>query len=374
MWGLLYTPTLNDTINLHATKAQLMKKFCFWIIIFTTAVQTLAAQDSTLVIGVKEAQPFVGINSRGEPVGLSIDFWQLVQRDAGVAYSYKVYSDLEEMLSAVASGEVDLSVNPITVTDHRMQTLDFSQPFYISGTAIVRKQQNNWLGVLKNVFSWQFFSAVAALLFVIFIFGVLVWYFERKQNQEQFGKGAKGIGDGFWWSAVTMTTVGYGDKAPITRGGRVVGFIWMFAAIILISSLTAGIASSLTVQSLEAKIHSAEDLRRFGTGTIQGSSSANYLDLFDVDARQFTSVEEGLEAVANGDLDVFVYDRPILQFYLNHSHFDKLVLSPKNLKTDYYSFSFKKGSPLRDYLDPFVVKALKSDQWSYKLKTLEREE
>ncbi len=351
-----------------------MRKFHFWILVCLIAIQNLPAQDSTLVIGIKEAQPFVGLNARGVPHGLSIDFWQLVQRDAGVPYSYKTFTSLPEMLDAIAKGEVDMSVNPVTVSDQRMQTLDFSQPFYISGTSLVRKDQNHWWDVLKNIFSWRFLSAVAILLVIIFIFGLLIWYFERRKNPEQFAGGLKGLADGFWWSAVTMTTVGYGDKAPVSRGGRVVGFIWMFAAIIMISSLTAGIASSLTVRSLESSIRSAEDLKRFSVGTIHESSSAHYLDLFGVEAQQFTSVEEGLRAVAEDDLEVFVYDRPILQYYLNENNFEDLVLSPKDLKTDYYSFSFKKGSSLRDYLDPFVVKALKSEQWNFKLKNLESED
>ncbi|MGO2102628.1 MAG: ion channel [Psychroflexus halocasei] len=44
-----------------------------------------------------------------------------------------------------------------------------------------------------------------------------------------------------------MTTVGYGDKSPLSLGGRIVGLIWMFMAVIILSSLTAGIASALTV-------------------------------------------------------------------------------------------------------------------------------
>lgn len=46
---------------------------------------------------------------------------------------------------------------------------------------------------LKNLWSWNFISALVLLLGVIFIFGVLVWLFERKRNPEEFGGGARGI-------------------------------------------------------------------------------------------------------------------------------------------------------------------------------------
>ena len=261
-----------------------------------------------------------------------------------------------------------MSINPITVTDERMQDIYFSQPFFISGTVVARKYESTWWSVLKNIFSWQFFSAVAVLLFVIFLFGLAIWFFERRKNPEEFGKGLKGIGDGFWWSAVTMTTVGYGDKSPVSRGGRVVGFIWMFAAIIMISSLTAGIASALTVQSLGTKVNSVEDLRKFSVASIEGSSSSSYLKKFGVECQDFKTVKDALLAVDNDEVDMVVYDRPILKHYINELNLEDIKIAKKNLRTDYYSFSFKRGSKLRDFLDPYVVQVLNSDDWAYKLK------
>jgi voltage-gated potassium channel Kch len=59
--------------------------------------------------------------------------------------------------------------------------------------------------------------------------GALIWLAERRHNEEQFRRDpAAGIGNGIWWSAVTMTTVGYGDKAPVTLAGRVIALVWMF--------------------------------------------------------------------------------------------------------------------------------------------------
>ncbi len=327
----------------------------------------LKAQDSALTIGIRESLPFVKTHPGEQPSGISVNFWELVDNNVPARVIFKEYESLHELTSGLKNGEVDLSINPLTVTDQRMQFLDFSQPYYISGTAMVRKKQNIWFRFLANVFSWRFFSAAAILLGIIFLFGMLIWLFERTKNQEQFHQGARGLADGFWWSAVTMTTVGYGDKAPQTRGGRIVGFIWMFAAILMISGLTAGIASALTVTTLENTIQTVEDLKRFKTGTVGGSSSDSYLKLFSVEPREYKTVKEGLQAVEDGELDVFVYDRPILEHYLATHNLGKLFVLEKNLKTDYYSFSYPKGSPLRDALDPHIVKALKSQRWNEQL-------
>jgi voltage-gated potassium channel len=51
------------------------------------------------------------------------------------------------------------------------------------------------------------------------------------------------FGDALWWAIVTVTTVGYGDKYPVTAGGRGVAVVLMLVGIGLIGVLTATVAS-----------------------------------------------------------------------------------------------------------------------------------
>ncbi len=341
---------------------------CLFLLLALISLPGLA-QDSTLTIALKSTPPFVIKDVTERPAGLSYSFWELIDDQVPARVEYKWYDDVETMLSALARNEVDLSINPVTVTEQRMDSLDFSQPYFISGTAMVRRSESGWMIFLENFFSSQFFSAVAILLGIILFFGILVWVFERrKKGSEQFRKGWRGIMDGFWWSAVTMTTVGYGDKSPETTGGRTVAFIWMFTAILLISGLTAGVASALTVRSIESKIASVEDLRRFKSGTIAATGTAEYLSNYGLPNKFYQSVEEGFDALRNGEIDVFVFDRPVLRFYLEKGSNSDLHLDDRNLKTDYYSFTYPKDSPLRDALDPKIVSALKSDSWNFILR------
>jgi voltage-gated potassium channel len=62
-------------------------------------------------------------------------------------------------------------------------------------------------------------------------------------NENTGGGFGSRIGQGMWWAAVTITTVGYGDVVPRTLGGRLVGVGLMLSGVILLSLTTATIAS-----------------------------------------------------------------------------------------------------------------------------------
>lgn len=64
-------------------------------------------------------------------------------------------------------------------------------------------------------------------LVLLIIIGALVIVFYEKGVNEQF----ESFGDGIWWAIVTITTVGYGDKSPVTLSGRIVALIVMLGGI-----------------------------------------------------------------------------------------------------------------------------------------------
>jgi len=91
--------------------------------------------------------------------------------------------------------------------------------------------------LIRIIFAITFFALIGASL---------VFMFESSVN-EQF----KAMGDAIWWVLVTMTTVGYGDKVPMTTGGRVIGIIIMFFGLALLSSFTATISSFFIAKKIK---------------------------------------------------------------------------------------------------------------------------
>ncbi|MBI4362537.1 MAG: potassium channel family protein [Euryarchaeota archaeon] len=77
------------------------------------------------------------------------------------------------------------------------------------------------------------FALVVAM--VVFLSGVAAWEFEKEAPEGNI----KTMADGLWWAAATVTTVGYGDRYPVTPPGRMVGVFTMVAGITLFGTLIA---------------------------------------------------------------------------------------------------------------------------------------
>lgn len=83
------------------------------------------------------------------------------------------------------------------------------------------------------------FTTVVILAVILIIFSsISVLQFETSPNSN-----IKTAEDALWWSYVTITTVGYGDKFPVTTGGRVIGVILMTCGVGLFGTFTAFISS-----------------------------------------------------------------------------------------------------------------------------------
>ncbi len=60
-------------------------------------------------------------------------------------------------------------------------------------------------------------------------------------------------GEGVWWGIVTFLTVGYGDRYPVTSGGRFAGSLLMMAGVVAVGIVTAKISSVFFEQALRKR-------------------------------------------------------------------------------------------------------------------------
>ena len=67
-------------------------------------------------------------------------------------------------------------------------------------------------------------------------------------EQDAQGANITAFGDALWWSATTVTTVGYGDRYPVTTEGRLIAVALMIVGIGLVGAVTASVAAWMVRQ------------------------------------------------------------------------------------------------------------------------------
>jgi voltage-gated potassium channel len=88
------------------------------------------------------------------------------------------------------------------------------------------------------------FTSVAMLAVLLIIFSsIAILQVETDPNSN-----IKSAEDAIWWAYVTITTVGYGDKFPVTTEGRIIAAILMTGGVGLFGTFTAFVASWFVVE------------------------------------------------------------------------------------------------------------------------------
>lgn len=341
------------------------------LFIFSFFLVTGQSTKDTLKVAYTSAPPFI-VENNEQLEGINTWLWERVAHDLEIPFVY-VPMDFSEMLEALENGSVDVSINPLTITSERSKKMEFSDSFYASNSTIVVLEGSalqQLIGFIKGFFSLNFLKGFLVLLFIIFLFGMMIWIFERKRNNGQFREGKDGIWDGVWWSAVTLTTVGYGDKAPQSKMGKAAALMLMFGGLLFISGLTASIASSLTVNQLNSNPDSFNDFKKHSVGAINKSSSNEFLKThFFKNIRLYDGVVPGLQDLSNHEIDAFIYDEPILKYRIQQdSTLNSLKLLPVKFDAQFYAFGLAKGHiELEQIISQKILEIIESQEWQFVL-------
>jgi ABC-type amino acid transport substrate-binding protein len=331
--------------------------------------QTATTPEGALIIATKEAPPFAMKSPDGTWEGISITLWKNIAQRLGRPYTF-VETDLKGMLDGVASGQYDVAAAAITVTSERQDRMDFSHPYFQTGLGIAVRPERGWLALLRGLPWPQIGASLLTLAALMGLAGLALWLIERRHNPEHFGReGVSGFGQGLWWSAVTMATVGYGDLTPRTLAGRIFAVVWMLASILLIASFTATMTSALTVQRLTSAITGPDDLQGRRVGAVSASTSAGWLDGKRMPYTQYQSVPQGLDALARGEIEAFVHDRPILLYYTSRRTDDDVTVIAALFNRQDYAFALPSGRALRKGVNKALLEEVGSPEWPTVLET-----
>jgi len=345
-----------------------MKQFTFAIVLlFSCQLGISQIQKDTLIIGYTSAPPFI-VQENEVLSGINIWLWERIAKDLDLKYKL-VKMDFSEMLNALKQGDIDVCINPLTITSERNKVMAFTDSFYASNSTIAVSEFSPFhklVRFLKGFFNANFLKGLFILLLIIFLFGLFGWYFERKRNPEHFRYGYRGIWDGLWWSAVTLTTVGYGDKAPKTRWGKMAALALMFGGLLFISGLTASIASSLTISQMNNDPDSFNEFKERAVGSIKNSSSAGFLRThFFKNVHLFDDITAGLVELKNDEIKAFIYDEPILKYHIKKdSSLHKINILPIKFDVQFYAFGLAKDKiELEQAISQHLLEIIETEEW-----------
>ena len=320
----------------------------------------------TLKVGVSGSAPFV-IQEEGSISGISLQVWRRIAEDNNLSYKLIQKATPQKGILALNEGEIDLLIGPISVTPDRLNLpgVDFTQPYFIGKEGILLPlKPSTLLNRLEVFLGWAVLSSVLVLITVLLVVGSLIWLAERRSNSEQFpGQPLPGIASGMWFALVTLTTVGYGDKAPITRIGRGLTAIWMVISLIAVSSLTASLASAFTLflsGDTNDSITDPAQLVGQRAAVLEGTSGAELASQRNMRIVPAKTLAAAIDHMLMNRAEAVIFDRPAIRYHLKNNPELAVQLAPFTLAEQTYGFAFRTGDPLRKPLNISILKLQRS--------------
>ncbi|MBN3287694.1 GRIA1 protein, partial [Polyodon spathula] len=293
------------------------------------------------------------------------------------------------MVGELVYGRADVAVAPLTITLVREEVIDFSKPFMSLGISImIKKPQKSKPGVFSFLDPLAYeiwmcivfaYIGVSVVLFLVSRFSPYEWHceeFEEGQDQQQQSQELQtnefGIFNSLWFSLGAFMQQGC-DISPRSLSGRIVGGVWWFFTLIIISSYTANLAAFLTVERMVSPIESAEDLAKqtdIAYGTLDGGSTKEFfrrskIAVFEKMWSYMKSAEPSVFVKTTDEGVIRVRKSKGKYAYLLESTMNEYIEQRKpcdtmkvggNLDSKGYGIATPKGSPLRNPVNLAVLK------------------
>lgn len=341
---------------------KLVARIFLAVLCICTALPSLA-QDGDLTFATVERPPFAVRTDAGVS-GFSIELMQTIATKLDRTVSFEFYDTFPEMLSALEEGLHDGAVANISVTSEREAMFDFSQPIFEGGIGVLLRVDGGGNPILAAIMTRDFMLAVLAALALLFGSGMLMWVFERRVQPYFDREGRDAMFPAFWWALNLVVNGGFEERMPLSRMGRLFAVVLVVSSLFLVSIFVATITASMTVNALGDTVDSINDLDGRSIGTIENSTSAEFLEARDMGFTGFSSPAEIFAALEAGDLDAVVFDAPILAYYANTNTTVETRLLPRIYRSENYGIALSTGSPLAEDIDRALLELREDGTYS----------
>nr|KAF7419983.1 hypothetical protein H0235_010280 [Vespula pensylvanica] len=342
-------------------------------------------------------QPYVMLRNRGNfsgnerYEGFCIDLLKEIAHMVGFTYRIELVPDGKYGVYDYETGEwngivrqlmdkkADLAVGSMTINYARESVIDFTKPFMNLGISILFKVPTSHPARLFSFMNplaieiWLYVLAayvlVSVTMFVVARFSPYEWnhpypcHVGPEIIENQFS-----LSNSFWFTIGTLMQQG-SDLNPKATSTRIVGGIWWFFTLIIISSYTANLAAFLTVERMITPIENAEDLASqtdISYGTLDSGSTMTffrdsmietYKKMWRFMENRKPSVfvptyEEGIQRVLQGDY-AFLMESTMLDYIVQRDC--NLTQIGGLLDSKGYGIATPMGSPWRDKISLAIL-------------------
>uniref|UniRef100_A0A8C1DUD6 Glutamate receptor n=1 Tax=Cyprinus carpio carpio TaxID=630221 RepID=A0A8C1DUD6_CYPCA len=363
---------------------------------------TYGLQNRTYIVTTILESPYVMLKKNHEQFtgndkyeGYCVELAAEIAKHVGYHYILKIVADgkygardpetmmWNGMVGELVYGKADVAVAPLTITLVREEVIDFSKPFMSLGISImIKKPTKSKPGVFSFLDPLAYeiwmcivfaYIGVSVVLFLVSRFSPYEWHADDcEEGADQEQNNEFGIFNSLWFSLGAFMQQGC-DISPRSLSGRIVGGVWWFFTLIIISSYTANLAAFLTVERMVSPIESAEDLAKqteIAYGTLDAGSTKEFFR-----RSKIAVFEKMWSYMKSADPSVFVKttDEGVIRVrkskgkyaYLLESTMNEYIEQRKpcdtmkvggNLDSKGYGIATPKGSPLRIPVNLAVLK------------------
>ena len=135
-------------------------------------------------------------------------------------------------------------------------------------------------------------------------------------------------------------------------------------SVVFISSFTANITTSLTINELRGKVRGFDDLYKVRVGSISQSEASDFLTKHGIAVTPFESIPEALQAVASKKIDALVLNEGILKYLVRNEFRGRIQVIPGTFDEYFVSIALQDKSPLRKSVDKALLKFMQTEKWS----------
>lgn len=276
----------------------------------------------TLKVGTIERPPFMMSDNNGNLTWFSIELWEEVAQKLDLDYDFQVYTVFSDMISDTKIATNDLSIANISITSEREREMDFSNPIFDSGLALMVQESS----LSQQSFLPYVLRGNIILIFLVLILGpFIVYHFMKKKKFKKYK------------------------------------YMFVFWYLVICSSVLSALYTHYNITSIQNWVYNIWTLSDKKVWAISGSTAESFLSEFIIPEESFETIDELYWALLSWDREVIVHDYPVLQYKSKQD--DRLQVVGDTFKKEKYGVVYPQWSQLKESINIALLEL--KNEWIY---------